>query len=93
MIMLMVSQKFTNAEFLQPLIDSMTKVDPGERPTAKEALGHWVKIRETILTVNKEWRPRPREEPALTTVALDVVSLYYVSMYFARALAAGLYRR
>jgi len=84
-MMLMASQRFTNAEFLRPLAEWMTLSEPEQRPTAEEARRRWVEIRETLLAVNMEWRPRPRAEHVLETVALDAVSLYDLSVHFARA--------
>ena len=68
-------------------------MDPEQRPKAEEALGEWLKMRETVSTVNKEWRPRPRTEHPLETAVLDAMSLYSVSVYFARAAYEGLFRR
>jgi len=76
--------KFTNAEFLRPLVRWMVLTDPEQRPTAEEALRHWLELRKSILPINWEWRPRPRTEHLLETMALDAVSLYDVSVYFAR---------
>jgi len=57
--------------------------DPEQRPSAEEALCQWLEIREKILVVNREWRPRPRTEHVLETATLDAMSLYNVSVYFA----------
>ena len=66
--------------------------DPELRPSADEALRDWYRLREGIYTVNKEWRPRPREENALG-IALDVMSLCDISLYYTRALFEGLFRQ
>jgi len=71
----------------------MTDVDPEERPTAGDALRKWSELREEIPTLKKEWRPRPREENVLETVAFDATSLYSLSMNFARSFSGRLCRR
>lgn len=71
----------------------MTHGDPEQRPKAEEALREWLETRETISTVNKEWRPRPRTENPLETAVLDAMSLYSVSVFFAMAAYEGLCRR
>ena len=86
-------QKYTNVEFLRPLISRMAVKDPEQRLTAQDALREWSEIRKTISTVHGEWRPRPSDEHPLETFVLDVVSLYQLSIYFAKACVQGLYGR
>lgn len=76
---------FTNTDFLLPLTRELTRTDPEQRPTAEQAFNQWLEIRETIFTVNREWRPRPRVEHPLETAARDAISMYGVSTRFARA--------
>ena len=90
---LIVLQKFSNVDFLRPLIVRMTDMDPEQRPTADDALRQWSKLREEIPTLKREWRPRPREEHVLETVVLDATSLCSLSVYFAGVVADGLCRR
>ena len=82
-------QRFSNTEFLRPLADSMTTPDPLSRPSAEDTLLEWHRLREGIYTVNKEWRPRPREED-LMWVAWDMVSLYEVSRQYGASILEGL---
>jgi len=77
--------QFSNLEFLRPLANRMTDTAPEKRPTAQEVLRQWSVIREGIYAINKEWRPRPREEDIIG-IARDAISLYEVSVYFARGL-------
>lgn len=72
---LTVEQKFTNLEFLRPLTEEMTMDEPSDRPDAVETFALWKKIRETVWTINLEWRPRPRIEHPIETVMLDAASL------------------
>ena len=62
----------------------MTDEHPERRPTAEEALREWVEVREQIPAIDREWRPRPREEHFVETTARDAISLYEISMNFAR---------
>jgi len=78
------SQQFSNVEFLRPLAQVMSAEIPGQRPTAAIALLQWSEIKEAISTVQREWRPRPRDESTFDTVTLDVVSLYRFFMHVAR---------
>ena len=71
----------------------MTNADPEQRPTAEKTLHLWLETRETTLAINREWRPRPREEYLLETAALDAISVYRVSMNFAWAVFERLCRR
>lgn len=88
-VKLTILQKFSNTDFLRPLALRMTHGDPEQRPNAEEALREWLQIRETIYTVNKEWRPRPRTEHVLETAVLDAMSLCSISVDFARAVLEG----
>ena len=63
----------------------MTFHRPEERPTAEEALYEWKTIREAISIVNKEWRPREREEDHLSMAILDALSLYRLMVSFSRS--------
>jgi len=71
----------------------MTNGDPEQRPTAELALRMWSEIRGTISVAHMEWRPRLVEEHPLETFVLDVISLYQLSIYFARACVQGLLGR
>ena len=84
---LIVLQMFTNTDFLLPLVEWLTAMDPEQRLTAKQALHVWIEIRENIPTVGREWRLRPREEDAWEAATQDAVSLLNVSMHFARVAA------
>jgi hypothetical protein len=78
-------KKYTNLEFLTPLVEIMTQEVPRQRPSAQEALDDWKEIRKTIGTIHSEWRPRSANEAPVERLALDVVSLYLLFMNFARA--------
>ena len=63
----------------------MAARDPEQRPTAAEAFAQWGRIRGTISTATKEWRPCKRNEDLLDKVTLDVVCMYRLFMHFARS--------
>ena len=67
--------------------------DPEQRPSADQVLRDWYRLREGIYSLNKEWRPRPREEENLLAITLDVLSLYDVSTYYTRIIFEGLFRQ
>jgi len=85
--------KFSNVEFLRPLSQWMAHADPEQRPTAKEVLDRWLETRETVSVISREWRPCPRTETVVERAALDAISLYNISAYFARAAFEALCRR
>lgn len=68
----------------------MTREQPIDRPNAMAALALWKKIRETVWTVNREWRPRPRQEHPVGSVIFDAVFLHKVFMFFTKSLAKRL---
>lgn len=51
----------------------MVERTPVDRPDALEVLALWKEIRETVWTMKREWRPRPRFEHPVETVMLDSV--------------------
>jgi len=71
----------------------MTDTDPEQRPTASDTLHKWSELREAIPALKREWRPRPREEHVIETVAFDATALYSVSVHFARAVSDRFCRR
>jgi len=77
--------KYTNLEFLSPLVGIMTQPPPRHRPTAQEALYRWRKMKGAVGTIHGEWRPRAVDEDACQRFVLDIVSLYSVFMHFAKA--------
>jgi serine/threonine protein kinase len=81
---------FCNLEFFQPLIEEMTRLDPATRPTAAEAFALWTEICDTIWTINREWRPRPRRENPIQTVILDSISLRQFFMFVVKSLVERL---
>lgn len=65
----------------------MIDPDPANRPSAVEALALWKKVRDTVWTVKREWRPRPRHEHPIETVVLDSISLRQFFTFVTTALA------
>lgn len=77
--------EFSNVDFFKPLVDEMTRMDPSQRPTANAALVRWQEIRKSISTINRHWRPRPRNEHPFGKVMLDVASLHQFFMFCAKS--------
>ena len=77
---LIVLQKFTNTDFLQPLIQRMIAPHQEQRPTAQEALDLWVEIREMIPLIKRVWRPHPSGEDVREAAVQDAISLFNASM-------------
>ena len=87
--MLISLKKFTNVDFLNPLVETMIQSVPRHRPSAQEALDSWREIKKTVGTTNSEWRPRWAGEDPCQRFVLDVVSLYLVFMHYAKAVVAS----
>ena len=81
----MIFKEFSNVDFFKPLVEEMTQMEPPRRPTAKVALARWQGIRKSISTVNREWRPRPRNEHPLGKLVLDAASLHRFFMFCAKS--------
>jgi len=80
MVKLIIPQKFTNTEFLQPLIYRMTIMSQVLRPTAEDALRDWLEIRDTIPAAHRELMPCPRTEPVPETMTLDAMFLQFCNI-------------
>ncbi|KZT13173.1 uncharacterized protein LAESUDRAFT_638707 [Laetiporus sulphureus 93-53] len=78
--------KFTNVDFLLPLIAYMTIADPSQRPTAAQAFAYWQKLRDTVSELHMMWHPRPRDGSLISTAFFDFVSLVNATSYFGRRL-------
>ncbi|EED84414.1 predicted protein [Postia placenta Mad-698-R] len=66
---------FSNVEFLEALIVSMTRHDPALRPSASEALAHWKSIRPIYGGFPARWRLIPRGAVWPERLCLGVVGL------------------
>jgi len=67
--------KYTNMEFLMPLIMSMTQFDPKARPTAEEALLQFEQIEKNLNGVGRRWVLRKKDGYKIVTVCKDVGAL------------------
>ncbi|KAI0645037.1 hypothetical protein C8Q79DRAFT_747305 [Trametes meyenii] len=74
-------EKYSNVEFLLPLIEPMTEQQPEERPTAEQALQEWEKRRADIQESLYRWRLGPKSEPTLERVVNDTVAVAWESVY------------
>ncbi|KAI0669473.1 kinase-like domain-containing protein [Trametes maxima] len=74
-------QKYSNMEFLLPLIEPMTLQRPDDRPTAQQALQKWENRRADIQDSLYRWRLGPKSEPTLERVVNDTVAVAWEGVY------------
>ncbi|KAM5532635.1 hypothetical protein V8D89_013679 [Ganoderma adspersum] len=67
--------KFTNLNFLDPLVRQMTDEDPARRPNAAGALRQWKRLSSSIWSLQRLWRPRPRDSNIVVHAVADTFSL------------------
>ncbi|OSC97567.1 kinase-like protein [Trametes coccinea BRFM310] len=68
-------QRFNHTDFLLPLINMMKQRQPERRPSADEALAHWLRLRDSLNKSVYRWRLGPKSEPAIGRMFNDVVSV------------------
>ncbi|KAJ3473918.1 hypothetical protein NLI96_g12754 [Meripilus lineatus] len=66
--------KYSNVDFLMPLILVMTEQDPNMRPTASEAEQMWKHVRASVSIINRYWRLKEREQGYLDAAMSDAIS-------------------
>ena len=79
-------QKFSNVNFMKPLIASMTQRDPADRPTAEEAFAHWRKLRKGICFIRRGALLRPIDTASEKAIVFDVVAFLKVAVLLSRRL-------
>ncbi|KAI0773746.1 kinase-like domain-containing protein [Fomes fomentarius] len=67
--------KFASVDMLSPLLESMLKQDPADRPGAVEALEHFRELSQGVWTVHRLWRARRRDELFLFVPIYDTAFL------------------
>lgn len=68
------SQKYSNVEFITPLVTSMMKEDPEQRPSAEEALAQFKEIRGRMGRLQSLWRLRKKDETRGERLLRDIHS-------------------
>ncbi|KAI0669510.1 kinase-like domain-containing protein [Trametes maxima] len=68
-------KKYTNTQFLVPLIERMTQQRPDLRPTAQEALTQWYDIRDSLSESMPRWKLAPRSEAAIGRMLTETVAV------------------
>ena len=68
-------QKFTNLNFLDALVRQMTDEDPARRPNAADALQRWKRLSSSTWSLQRLWRPRPRDSNIVVHAVADTFSL------------------
>lgn len=84
-----VSQRFTNFEFLWPLIHSMVKESPDDTLlSAPEVMEKWISIKNEMSPEDrkKPLRHRGDRYPDERGYTIDVIAIVRVILYFARSL-------
>lgn len=69
-------QKFSNVDFLAPLITAMTQTDPERRPDAEGALQLWRSQCSRVSALHGQWRLIGRDEPSMATLWFNVSAVY-----------------
>ena len=85
-MVLTLSQKYKNADFLEPLIELMKQERPQERPTAEQALEAWQRKRATLSESLFRWRLVPKSEQAIERVVNDTVAVAWEGIYHLKRL-------
>ncbi|KAH9851084.1 kinase-like domain-containing protein [Lenzites betulinus] len=73
--------KYTNIEFLLPLITSMMQKSPERRPTAVQVSREWQNIRAALDDALLRWRLVPKKEQPLERVVNDTVAVAWEGVY------------
>ncbi|KAI0676119.1 kinase-like domain-containing protein [Trametes maxima] len=74
-------RKYSNVEFLLPIIEPMTLQQSEDRPTAEQALQEWKKRRANIQDSLYRWRLGHKSEPTLERVVNDTVAVAWEGVY------------
>lgn len=81
-------QKYSNCSFFTPIVESMMRNNPAERPTATEALEQWRSIRSRVQPLHRLWRLRERDESLISIVFFDIAYIFtsftHTIRYFGR---------
>jgi len=76
--------KYSNLNFLSPLISTMTDDDPAARPDAEEALRRWGDIRVGLGTFQRRWWLIPRDANWVSILAFNVASSVGATVYLVK---------
>ncbi|KAJ3001184.1 hypothetical protein NUW54_g6593 [Trametes sanguinea] len=68
-------QKYSNMDFLAPLIERMKQRQPQLRPPADDLLAQWKNIRDSLGSNAHRWRLSPKSEPAIGRMLNDTVAV------------------
>ena len=85
-------QKYSNVAFLHPLVQSMTRPNPEDRPDAQAALQQWNAIRGEIDVFRRGWRLRHAHETNERALVLDIIWLLRLSVVLAERIVRNTFR-
>ena len=77
-------QKFSNVDFLKPLIRAMITKDPSNRPDAEQAQELWRHIRGAVWVFQRGARLRKRGDPRDEAIVFDVVGFLKLGVLLSR---------
>ncbi|KAH8987869.1 kinase-like domain-containing protein [Lactarius akahatsu] len=84
--------KYSNCQFFTPIIESMMRSNPADRPSAADAFQQWRSIRSGVRPLDRFWRPRGREETSLSSFVYDLVHIFTSITYTLQSLRRRLRR-
>ncbi|KAI0316327.1 kinase-like domain-containing protein [Amylostereum chailletii] len=83
---------YSNAEFIAPFIELMTRTDPSARPSAAECLARWRGMRRTFSALHRHWRLKERTESMVHRAVFDLVHTTRVASHLAQWLKGQRFR-
>lgn len=78
---LIFQQRYSNVEFLLPLIKSMTQKNPALRPTAAEAFAQWQIIRSRIPFLHRAWGMLRRHDNPIIKAMSEIYAFGLAVVY------------
>ena len=82
-------QVYDNLEFLRPLIDAMTRTNPSDRPTSKEALAQFKQLKLPKWGTSLRWRLRSRDETSSQRLIGDAMAVIRESTFVMRSIVTA----
>src|SRR6266404_1510334 len=70
--------KYSSCQFFTAIIESMMRSNPGDRPSAVEALQRWRSVQNSVQRLHWLWRSREREETYLWAIIYDTTYVFLV---------------
>lgn len=81
-----IAQKYSNLEFLSPLITTRAQKDPTVRPNAEGALKQWEGLRQNLGIYQRRWSLMPRDANWIIALSINVFSCVRTTVYLVKRL-------